>query len=138
MTQKKPPVELDMSWKGDLRFEARDDQGLSQALDGDNQSGFAPMKALLSSLCGCMAIDVVLILKKMRLQLDSLDISARGERNDSEPRYFKRIQLMFRFQGKVPPEKAQRAVQLSFDKYCSVFHTLRQDIEVSHDISVES
>ncbi|HSR68015.1 MAG TPA: OsmC family protein [Acidobacteriota bacterium] len=138
MTQKKPPVELDMEWKGGMRFQAVDGQGVTLHLDGDGQRGFSPMKGLLASLCGCMAIDVVMILQKMRLPLRGLEVSARGIRNDTEPRYFKRLSLDFRFSGEVPQEKAERAVRLSFDKYCSVFHTLRDDIDVSHSITVES
>ena len=77
-----------------------------------------------------MGIDVVLILKKMRVDIDGLVITAQGERNDDPPRYFRKIELEFTVTGSVPKARLERAIGLSFEKYCSVFHTLRADLDV--------
>ena len=77
-----------------------------------------------------MGIDVVVILERMRVGLKGLSISVEGERVAEPPRYFNRMRLRFRIRGQVPRDKAERAVKLSFEKYCSVFHTLRNDIDV--------
>lgn len=77
-----------------------------------------------------MGIDVVVILAKMRVGLEGLDVTVDGERMAEPPRYFRRLRFEFRLRGNVPRDKAERAVDLSLEKYCSVLHTLRKDIEV--------
>ena len=77
-----------------------------------------------------MGIDVVVILEKMRVGLEGLSITVEGERVAEPPRYFHRMRLQFRIRGDVPRDNAERAVKLSFDKYCSVFRTLRNDIDI--------
>ena len=129
------PMRIDLSWSGDLRFEARADR-VTLPLDGDSETGFSPMKTLLASLCACMGIDVVMILQKMRADLKSLNVSVTGVRNDSLPKYFRKINLEFDIVGAIPKDRIERAIQLSFDKYCSVFHTLRKDIVVGYDVTL--
>lgn len=122
---------LELAWASGQRFDATDASGSSLILDGDTESGFSPTEALLSSLGACMGIDVVLILEKMRVGLEGLSITVEGERVAEPPRYFHRMRLQFRIQGDVARDKAERAVKLSLEKYCSVFHTLRNDIDIT-------
>jgi len=124
---------VELAWVSGQRFAITDASGLSSTLDGDTESGFSPTEALLSSLGACMGIDVVIILEKMRVGikgLEGLSITVEGERVAEPPRYFHRMRLQFRIRGDVPRDKAERAVKLSFEKYCSVFHTLRNDIDI--------
>lgn len=121
---------IELTWASDQRFEARDASGVSLTLDGNTSSGFSPTEALLSSLAACMGIDVVMILEKMRVGFQGLSIMVEGERVAEPPHYFNRIRLRFRIRGPVQRDKAERAVELSFEKYCSVFHTLRNDINI--------
>ncbi len=124
---------VELAWVSGHRFDTTDTSGSSLTLDGDTESGFSPTEALLSSLGACMGIDVVIILEKMRVGLkglEGLSITVEGERVAEPPRYFHRMRLRFRIRGDVPRDKAERAVKLSFDKYCSVFHTLRNDIDI--------
>ena len=74
----------------------------------------------------------------MRLPFTALSVSASGEQNPKIPKYFTRISLRFSVQGKVPLDRLERAVQLSKKAYCSVFHTLRNDIEINHTVEVEA
>ncbi len=138
MTDSDKPMRVDINWTGDLRFETTNDSGIKLQLDGDSETGFSPMQGLLSSLCGCMGIDVVLILQKMRADLRGMNVVARGERNNEPPKYFRNIDLEFEIDGSVPTERVEHAIKLSFDKYCSVFHTLRKDIEVNYRIVTKS
>ncbi len=121
---------VELAWASGQRFDATDASGSSVTLDGNTESGFSPTEALLSSLGACMGIDVVIILEKMRVGLEGLSITVEGERMAEPPRYFHHMRLRFRIRGDVPHDKAERAVKLSFDKYCSVFHTLRNDIDI--------
>jgi putative redox protein len=126
----RPPMTLSLTWDGDLRF-----AGLvgSQALvlDGDAHAGPSPMQALAAALAGCMAIDVVAILQKGRHPLRGLHTRLTGRRADAQPARFDRIALHVEVCGEVPAEAVERALALSRDKYCSVWHSLRQDIELT-------
>ena len=128
---------IELEWVSGQRFEAKADNGLETTLDGDRKDGFSPMDSLLSSLCACMGIDVVMILEKMRTGFTGLRISIEGERAEEPPRYFRRVRMHFFIRGNVPRDKAQRAVDLSFEKYCSVFHSLRKDIDVDTTIDIQ-
>ena len=129
---------VELAWRSGQRFDATDASGSSSTLDGDTENGFSPTEALLSSLGACMGIDVVIILEKMRAGLEGLSITVEGERMAEPPRYFHRLRLQFKIRGDVPRDKAERAVKLSLEKYCSVFHTLRNDIDIDTVIELVS
>ncbi|MDE3154895.1 MAG: OsmC family protein [Acidobacteriota bacterium] len=135
MGDTKPPVTLDLSWDGQLQFTARAED-VQFTLDGDRTIGPAPMQMLAASLAGCMAIDLVHILTKGRQPLVALRARLTGERADQEPRRFERIALHFTIQGDVQAGAVERSIALSHEKYCSVWHSLRQDIDlqITYDI----
>jgi putative redox protein len=133
MTQ---PVEARLDWTGELRFQASvGENGL--VVDGKRQGACSPMELLLVGLAGCMAIDVVHILGKMRAVPDALQVSVEGVRADSEPRRYTRISLRFALQGEgLSQAEVERAIALSREKYCSVYHSLRSDIEVETSCTI--
>ena len=94
---------------------------------GGLDEGFSPMQSLLAAMGGCSAIDVVLILKKQKQVLTALKIIIDGEREaGKEPALWKTIHAQFILTGSpLEKDKAERAVALSMDKYCSVAATLR-------------
>ena len=105
--------------------------GPEMTMDGSGETGPSPMDSLLLGLMGCMGIDLLFVLNKSRVDVGSLEIHASAERNHEPPQYFKRVHLTFVLGG-VDSEarpKVDRALQLSRDKYCSVFHSLRQDLD---------
>jgi putative redox protein len=126
-----------LEWTGGERFDATSPAGASLHLDGDGASGFSPTQALLASVAGCMGIDVVLILQKMREGFLGLEVEVTGDRMEEPPRYFRSVQIRFLIEGTVTRERAEHAVRLSLDRYCSVFHTLRKDIEVGTTIDLK-
>jgi len=105
-------------------------------MDGKKTQSLSPMETLLASLCGCMGIDVVNILTRMRADFSSISIAAEGEQNPEPPKFFRRILITFRLQGTVPKDRVEHAIRLSFETYCSVFHSLRKDIEVAYEIEI--
>ena len=123
----KPPVELDLVWESDLRFKGTAG-AVSLALDGDGAFAPSPVQALAFALAGCMAADLVHILRKGRHEVGSLQAHLRGERAESEPRRFVRIDLRFVVGGDAPDDRIERALALSRETYCSVWHSLRPDI----------
>ncbi|MGH7475059.1 MAG: OsmC family protein [Longimicrobiales bacterium] len=122
-----------------LRFEGGAPGGPAVALDGDGQSAVSPVQAALLSLAACTAADVVEILGKMRLPLDGLAVWVEGDRAAEPPRRFTRVRLVYEVAGvdAADEPKVQRAVALSHEKYCSVLHTWRGDIEIETEIVLE-
>lgn len=133
----KPPIELAITWQGDLRFSALPERA-PLVIDGRSQQGPSPVEALALGLAGCMAVDVVDILVKGRYQLTSLAADFSGERAPEPPSRFTAITLRFRLATDAPAHAIQRAIDLSHDKYCSVWHSLRQDIAFATTFEVVS
>ncbi len=125
---------IDLEWKGQFRFEARA-ENVRTTIDGDGQAGPSPVNLLLESIGACAAIDVVDILQKGRQELRAMRVEVGAERRTESPRSVKKLYLKFRVEGPVEEPKVRRAVDLSLEKYCSVFHSLRMDINV--DVEVE-
>ncbi|UCF38333.1 MAG: OsmC family protein [Acidobacteriota bacterium] len=132
-----PAVQIDLDWNEGLLFESRNQKGRTAVVDGTAEAGLSPMEGLLSALAGCMAVDVIDILTKMRLAPEDLSITANGQRNSFSPKYFSRIHLVFSITGAIPRDRIERAVSLSFSKYCSVFHCLRRDTQVTWELEQE-
>ena len=122
---------VNLAWDGDLRF--RVDAGAAAppglVLDSSGRAGPSPVTALAASLAGCMAIDLVHILTRGRHVVHSLQARLEGVRADEDPRRFVRMTLHFTVGTSAPPAVVERALALSREKYCSVWHSLRQDIE---------
>ena len=130
MAETKPPAAVTLTWDGGLAFTARD-RTHAWVLDGRNEAGPSPVIALASALAGCMAIDVVHILTKGRFELRSLTAALTGERAGDEPRRFVTIDLRFSLATNAPDSQIERAIALSREKYCSVWHSMRQDIPLT-------
>jgi putative redox protein len=128
---------------GDFLFEAKSETGNTALMDageniGGHNKGVRPMQMLIMGLGGCSAVDVVLILKKQKQQVDDFDISIDAEREvDKEPSLWKSIEIHFKLKGKIDKEKAKRAVALSVEKYCSVAKTLElAGAKITYKVSV--
>jgi putative redox protein len=94
---------------------------------GGSGTGVRPMQMLIMGLGGCTAVDVLLVLKKQRQQVDDFWIEIDAHRQpDTEPALWETAHLDFHFVGPVSAEKAEHAVRISMEKYCSVSETLRR------------
>jgi putative redox protein len=123
----KPPTTVELIWEHDLVLGGRSGD-VSMTLDSGSHAGPSPMQALAFALAGCMAMDVVHVLRKGRHDLRGLRADLTGERMPDEPRRFHHIKLHYTITGSIPDEPIARAIQLSREKYCSVWHSMRQDI----------
>jgi putative redox protein len=95
------------------------------------------MIALLLAAASCSGADVVVILEKMRVGLRSLTVDVEGTRREEEPRRYIGVRFHFRISGDgLDMAKAERAVSLSLEKYCSVIHSMAPDISIEHDIEL--
>ena len=132
----KPPLNIDLDWRGDLRFQGEIDGRPSLMLDSDAKEGVSPMQTLAFAVAGCMAMDLVHILTKARNAPRAVRASFTGRRPADPPSRFTAIALHFIIDGDAPDEQVERALQLSRDKYCSVWNSMRQDIDFNVTFTV--
>jgi putative redox protein len=122
-------------------FQATNEAGLSFQLDGPPSLGGAgkgmrPMELVLVGLAGCSAMDVLHILGQQKEPLADLEVNVEAVRKDAVPAVFETIHLHFEATGGVAPNKLQRAVRLSMEKYCSVANMLTAGgVAISHSVS---
>ena len=132
----KAPLDASLTWTGDLTFTAvSGSQRLT--LDGDSTAGMSPMQALAFAVAGCMAMDVVDILRKGRHPVNALDVAFHGERAPAPPHRLTALVLTFTVRGNVPSDAVRRAIALSHEKYCSVSNSLRGDIKFATEFEVQ-
>lgn len=127
--------------KGNMAFEM-DLDGHTIVTDvskenGGDDLGPRPKVLLLSGLIGCTGIDVVSILKKMKVEYENLSIEVEAEETEEHPKIYNRIHLIYTFKGKnLPMEKLEKAVSLSQEKYCGVAAMLRKAATITYEIRI--
>ena len=120
-----------LEWDKELIFIGRTQRGYEIEFDANLQWGCKPTDALVLGLAGCTAIDVFVFLQKMRVEIKGFKIDISAERNPTPPQYYKAIEMVLNITGKnLEPKKVERAISLSHEKYCSVYHSLRKDMIV--------
>lgn len=128
---------LTIAWQDGLRFEGTIPGGALVRVDGDNETAPGPMLTLLAAAAGCTGADVVSILGKMRVSLESFRIDIAGVRREEEPRRYVGIHLTYHLRAAGLDEvRARRAIDLSLEKYCSVMHSLAADMRVTYDLAL--
>jgi putative redox protein len=126
-----------LTWERDLVFRGGEADGPEVVIDGDNVAGPGPMLTLLLAAAGCSGSDVVVILRKMRVELRQLRIEVSGVRREQEPRRYTAVHLEYRLSGDGLDEgRSRRAIDLSLEKYCSVIASLAPDIKITYGLSL--
>ncbi|MGE5358947.1 MAG: OsmC family protein [Bacteroidales bacterium] len=135
----KPPLNVTLTWDHALEFTGQSGNH-EVGLDGSSYTAPSPMAMLALSLAGCMAIDLVHILTRGRHPVTALTTTFTGERATEEPHRFVKIDLAFTIATSASVEQVDRALALSRNKYCSVWNSLRQDIEfnVTYELKDEA
>ena len=132
-----PSQAVELVWREDERFDAVTPSGIEVAIDGTRETGISPVEALAVALAACMGTDIVDILKKGREDLTGCRIQVDGDRRDTPPRIFTSIRLAIELTGwSLSRAKAERAVQLSRDTYCSVWSSMAPDIDLSVELEL--
>ncbi len=128
-----------LTWDKDLIFVGRTNRGYEVEFDAQQQWGCSPTETLLLSLAGCMAIDMVSFIKKMKVEIKSYKMDIMGERNPTPPQYYTSIEMVISITGTgLTAKKIERGISLSQEKYCSVYHSLRKDLKVKVDYTFEN
>jgi len=136
-------IKIELSRLNDgFHMEAENEQGNVVQMDaspdiGGTNQGMRPMQLLLAAMGGCSSIDVINILKKQKQPLKDIKVTITGEREkDAVPSLYTEVHAHFKLFGNLDPDKAQKAVSLSVDKYCSVAKTLEKTAKVTYSIEV--
>ena len=126
---------------GGMQFVGRAESGHAVLMDaaagvGGEDTAPRPMELVLIGLGGCTGMDVVSILRKMRLNWERFEILLEAERAPDHPKIFTKIHLVYRIWGEVPQEKLKRAIELSLERYCPVTAMLRRAAEITYDYEI--
>ena len=127
---------IDIRWEGGERFSGGRPDGPSLLVDGERAAAPGPVDSLLVALASCSAIDVLEILRKRRTPATDLQVRATFSRAATPPRRLTAVQLHFRVATDSEAHHVERAVELSVEKYCSVVHSLKADIDLGWDVEV--
>lgn len=126
---------------GKFNFEATNASGFTVELDanpviGGEGKGFRPMETLLVGLGGCSGIDMVNILTKQKEDLTDIKIIIKASRVSTEPPIFEEINIQFNLSGNLSEQKVERALALTFDKYCSVANILGRSAKINFSYTI--
>ncbi len=130
-----------VNWQKAMSFIAEVD-GFKINLDtseehGGNGSGPRPKPLMMVALAGCTGMDVVSILAKMRIELNSFSIKVEGDLTEEHPKHFTDMHIIYEFTGKnLPYDKLQKAIELSQERYCGVSASYRKAMKISYEIKI--
>lgn len=133
--------EVKISWKDKMAFEAKVDGhkimlDAAEAVGGENR-GPRPKPLMLTALAGCTGMDVISILKKMRVEVEDFNVTVEGDLTDEHPKQYYKMNVIYTFKGKdLPLEKLKKAVSLSEERYCGVSALYKKAIELTSEIKI--
>lgn len=128
-------------WNKDMEFQT-ELGGHTLIMDADesvggHDAGPRPKPLLLAGLGGCTGMDVVSILRKMRIEFSDVSIDIEYELSEEHPRIYKKIHLIYHVFGKdLNIQKVERAVDLSQESYCGVSAMLKKASDLSYEIRI--
>jgi putative redox protein len=133
----KESLSVDLEWLGGHRFRGTSGS-VEVTMDSPPVAGPTPVQLLAFGLAGCMAIDVAVVLERGRFEVKGLRARLLAERAPSDPKRLTKVDLRFTISGDVPSDRIQRALDLSRQKYCSVWHSLRPDIDLETSFEINA
>jgi len=139
--RKKMKDTIEVNWKGEMAFEAavKEHRILMDAREeaGGHDKGPRPKPLLMVSMAGCTGMDVISILKKMKVDPAEFKLRITGDMTEEHPKFFTSFHMIYEFRGdNLPLDKITRAVELSQDRYCGTIATIRQGVPVTWEIKI--
>lgn len=132
---------VETSWSGNMKFDAMV-SGHKVSMDalpevGGENSGPRPKELMLASLAGCTGMDVISILKKMKVEVESFNVDVEAELTEEHPKHYTKMHITYLFKGKnLDVEKLKKAIDLSQDRYCGVSAAYRKAMELTYEIKI--
>jgi len=104
---------------------------------GGNDAGPRPKELMMAALAGCTGMDVISILKKMKVEVSEFDVKVESELTEEHPKMYTGMHLVYSFKGKnLDKDKLKKAIDLSQDKYCGVSAVYRQVMNLTYEIQI--
>jgi putative redox protein len=133
-------MEASLRWMENMLFEC-DNHGLKTAIDATTEAGGGseaptPKELVLNAMMGCSAMDVIAILRKMRLAPTRFEMKINAEKSSEHPIHFTKATLFFNLTGDVPAEKIIKAVDASLTKYCGVNFMISQTCDIDFKVTL--
>ncbi len=127
------------TWKGKMQFESTNLGGSllidASPDDGGDGNGYRPKSLMLSALAGCSGLDIVPLLKKMRAEVENIEVDINAELTKEHPKYYNKVHVIYKFYGiDFKKGKIEKAVDLSVNKYCGVMEMFKQFANVTTEI----
>ncbi len=132
---------VDMSWTDKVAFET-DMDGHKVVIDATEETGGSdlgprPKKLMLTALAGCTGVDVIMILKKMKVEPEAFNVIVEADVTEDHPKHYTKMKVIYQFKGKnLPVEKLEKAVKLSEEKYCGVTAVYKKAMEMDTEIRI--
>jgi putative redox protein len=132
---------VDMAWTDKVAFET-DMDGHKVVIDATNESGGSdlgprPKKLMLTALAGCTGVDVVMILKKMKVEPEAFNVIVEADVTDEHPKHYSKMKVIYQFKGKdLPKDKLEKAIKLSEEKYCGVTAVYKKAMKMEREIRI--
>jgi putative redox protein len=122
-----------VKWVEGERFLATSPSGHAIVVDSDRETNSAPgpMELVLMALGACTATDIVIVLKKKRQKVQTLEVICSGERATEPPTVWTKLELVYRLRGELDEAAVKHAIELSEEKYCSVAAMLKKTAKLS-------
>lgn len=132
---------INIRWIGDMAFETEVNNHkiiLDAAPQvGGKDMGPRPKPLMMVALAGCTGMDVVSILKKMRVDLEAFNVRVEGQLTDEHPKHFVSMHIVYEFKGKdLPMDKLKKAIELSQETYCGVSASYRKAMQLTYEIKI--
>ncbi|PKP08867.1 MAG: osmotically inducible protein C [Bacteroidetes bacterium HGW-Bacteroidetes-4] len=133
---------LDMRWKGDMAFET-ELNGHKIVIDADEKVGGKnlgprPKALMMVALAGCTGMDVISILKKMRVEVNTFNVRVEGNVTEEHPKQYDAMKLIYEFSGdNLEEEKLRKAIDLSMERYCGVSAVYKKAMQMSYEIEIK-
>ena len=130
-----------VNWLENMAFEAEVNGhkiviDAAEAVGGENR-GPRPKPLMLVALAGCTGMDVVSILKKMRVEVEALNVLVEGDLTEEHPKQFSQMRVIYEFKGKdLPMDKLEKAINLSEERYCGVSAMYKKAITITTEIRI--
>jgi putative redox protein len=132
---------VNVKWTGNMSFET-ELYGHKLVMDaapdnGGEDKGTRPKVLQLAAIGGCSGMDVVSLLKKMRVDVEDFEMIIEGETAEEHPKFYQKMHVIYQFKGKdLPMDKLEKVVSMSEDKYCGVIALYKKAIPVTTEIRV--
>ncbi len=132
---------VDLAWTDKVAFKT-DMDGHEVVIDATKESGGSdlgprPKKLMLTALAGCTGVDVIMILKKMKVEPEAFNVIVEADVTEEHPKHYSKMKVIYQFKGKeLPRDKLEKAVKLSEEKYCGVTAVYKKAMEMESEIRI--